>query len=707
MIEISRFLRVVCYFLIIIMPLTSWALSFTVTNTNDSGDGSLRQAVADAVLSPSDDTIEFAPGLTGQTFFLTSGAIHIGDDFFDNANITINGLGADNLTISGSNSSPVFIVNDDSQLALNGVTITDTVPSAIKVDGRFSSTKLTLTNCTITNNHGSDSGFPNAAIASTGEVEVDNCTISSNTGAGIDVSLDRLKVTNSTITDNGSGINGGTSVFEDDNGGISMFVSDSTVSSNRGDGVSATEGHLSIFNSTITNNDGAAVSVDLSGHAEINESTLTNNNRGIAFFGEHVNEDIGNATASLTVTNSTISGNTGEENGGGILVENLADTEEDPVEMTVTLNHTTVTNNSATEQGGGILVMPDPVGATTTVTVNNSIIAGNGASASLDVAGNFISNGFNIIGDIGASSGFESDIIEADVNKILDTVLNDNGGPTKTHLLVTDSPAIDTAFLCPPPATDQRGISRPQGADCDIGAVEIERDGEPPIEVLQCDTRTDYESGSCSGKFNASSLADLEAYKASNFGKEGRENYRNLVIKADIGGAGDILDIESPCEIIVNNGVNLAGDFVSLDGRKGVWSDTNINSAGAACLLSENGRVKLKSDSSITARRLVVQGNKIVKIGKNTQVSVGDSLTVQSTGSTSASRAIIDKGANLLVGSNMILESGFRAVIQNDAVIDVTGGLEMNAKTKNDCLVKNSAEISYGSKLGVCAEKLP
>jgi hypothetical protein len=83
---------------------------------------------------------------------------------------------------------------------------------------------------------------------------------------------------------------------------------------------------------------------------------------------------------------------------------------------------------------------------------------------------------------------------------------------------------------------------------------------------------------------------------------------------------------------------------------------------------------------------------------------VSDSLTVLATGSPSESRAIIDKGANLLVGSNMMLNSDYRAVIQNNAVVDVTGYLEMNAR---DCLVKNSAAISFGSKLGVCAAKLP
>ena len=51
-----------------------------------------------------------------------------------------------------------------------------------------------------------------------------------------------------------------------------------------------------------------------------------------------------------------------------------------------------------------------------------------------------------------------------------------NGGPTQTHALLVGSPAIDAVPMdqCPPPADDQRGVARPQGATCDIGAFELE-----------------------------------------------------------------------------------------------------------------------------------------------------------------------------------------------------------------------------------------
>lgn len=65
------------------------------------------------------------------------------------------------------------------------------------------------------------------------------------------------------------------------------------------------------------------------------------------------------------------------------------------------------------------------------------------------------------------------------IDPLLDP-LADNGGPTDTRLLQEGSPAIDAADdgACEP--IDQRGIARPQGAGCDIGAVEVEALNEPP-----------------------------------------------------------------------------------------------------------------------------------------------------------------------------------------------------------------------------------
>ena len=84
-----------------------------VTNTDDSGAGSLRQAIADAGIG---DEITFAGTVTG-TITLTSGRLDI------NKNLTITGPGADVLTISGNNASRVFSISHGVEVTISGLTI--------------------------------------------------------------------------------------------------------------------------------------------------------------------------------------------------------------------------------------------------------------------------------------------------------------------------------------------------------------------------------------------------------------------------------------------------------------------------------------------------------------------------------------------------------------------------------------------------------
>jgi hypothetical protein len=74
----------------------------------------------------------------------------------------------------------------------------------------------------------------------------------------------------------------------------------------------------------------------------------------------------------------------------------------------------------------------------------------------------------NVLTDATCFAG-ASDLVVADAGL---GPLADNGGPTLTHALLAGSPAIDAADdgICP--ATDQRGVTRPQGAACDVGAYE-------------------------------------------------------------------------------------------------------------------------------------------------------------------------------------------------------------------------------------------
>jgi len=95
-----------------------------------------------------------------------------------------------------------------------------------------------------------------------------------------------------------------------------------------------------------------------------------------------------------------------------------------------------------------------------------------------------LSDGDNLIGDGNATGNFNQG---GDQTGVADPGLGplaDNGGPTETHAPMAGSPAIDAVTgTCPPPADDQRGVARPQGAACDIGSVEVMAAPSPDLAV--------------------------------------------------------------------------------------------------------------------------------------------------------------------------------------------------------------------------------
>ncbi len=99
-------------------------------------------------------------------------------------------------------------------------------------------------------------------------------------------------------------------------------------------------------------------------------------------------------------------------------------------------------------------------------------MANNSSVANDDCKGNaslLISNGYNLSSDATCDFTNTADLVNTDP---LLGPLQDNGGPTFTHELLTGSPAIDAGTNSGCPATDQRGFTRPVGASCDIGAYE-------------------------------------------------------------------------------------------------------------------------------------------------------------------------------------------------------------------------------------------
>jgi len=191
----------------------------------------------------------------------------------------------------------------------------------------------------------------------------------------------------------------------------------------------------------------------------------------------------------LTLTNSTLSGNsitTSRGRCGGAAME----VEAQGLAVTTTFTNVTVTGNTeeAACRYGTFAIFGKTMFTNVTIasntgahgavsgtgrslTIKNSILAGHTGSANCVVTP--VDGGNNL--DSGASCGFTAPQHDQFSTDPLLAPLANNGGETDTMAVGSTSPAIDgvLAAACPPPAADQRGLARPQGASCDIGAFEF------------------------------------------------------------------------------------------------------------------------------------------------------------------------------------------------------------------------------------------
>jgi hypothetical protein len=423
-----RILFATCLSALCLLALNVQAATITVTNTNDSGAGSLRQALADA---NDGDTIDFA--VTG-TIVLTSY-----EELLVDKSITISGPGSDNLTVDGNQGGSIFHVSGGVSATIAGLTVTNgaTVPGAGGGIYNDHST-LTVDRCTISNNHASKGGgVYNDGFSGSATLTISNSTFSGN-GAAAPYSV-------------GSG--GG--VYNSGwNGSATLTISNSTFSGNSA-GIADYGWGGAIYN------DGPLGSATLT----LNNSTFSGNSAG------YLGGGIYNG-GTMTVTNTTFSGNSaGFANyGWGGAIYN-----DGPLgSTTLTLNNSTFSGNSAGYLGGGIY------NGSATLTIRHTILnAGVWGENLYNVSGSVTSLGYNLSSDNGG--GFLTGTGDQINTDPLLGPLQDNGGPTFTHELLAGSPATDAGDpnFTPPPNYDQRGsgFQRVVNGRVDIGAFEV----QPPM----------------------------------------------------------------------------------------------------------------------------------------------------------------------------------------------------------------------------------
>lgn len=252
-------------------------------------------------------------------------------------------------------------------------------------------------------------------------------------------------------------------------------------------------GNLTVKNSTIRD---SAAELAGGGVATVPGSTLALTNVTVA--GNTSQRDGGGLLvfgADVSIVNGTVSGNAAIGGGGGIFVVNATETP-----ASVALAHATIAANGA-DAGGGIRGSSNGVAAVE-VTLANSIVAdnlSNSASAGPDVfmpSLTSLTATFSLVGTTeghGLTDGVDGNLVGVSPGFVLDgfgiPALADHGGPTPTHALTAASPALDVAdatacAAAPVNGLDQRGVARPQGAGCDMGAFEFVADvPPPPVEV--------------------------------------------------------------------------------------------------------------------------------------------------------------------------------------------------------------------------------
>jgi hypothetical protein len=297
-----------------------------------------------------------------------------------------------------------------------------------------------------------------------------------NVPGGATVTVAGLTIANGKASSGGGISNAGSLTVTD------CVLSKNTADFGAGGGIFNNGGTVTLVRSVVRDSGGTGV-YSSGGEVAVTDSTISGS-AGTGFGGGVSNG------GTMTITNSTISGNTAAFGGG------IFDSGTLTVASCTVSGNTALGNSISPGTGGGISTGPlSGVG----VTILDSIIARNTGSGRPDVDGTVTSLGHNLIGDGTGSSGFAAaagDQVGTPANPVDPRLgpLQDNGGPTPTMALLAGSPAIDAADPNNFPATDQRGVARPQhgggngSALPDMGAYEANLFASTPTLAAASDS---------------------------------------------------------------------------------------------------------------------------------------------------------------------------------------------------------------------------
>ncbi|MEX2317166.1 MAG: choice-of-anchor Q domain-containing protein [Pirellulales bacterium] len=376
----------------------------------------------------------------------------------------------------------------------------------------------------------------------------------------------------------------------------------------------------------------------------IKDSTIANNLGGFVTGGIYLID------TDATIVNSTISGNrTNAGDGGGIHAHS----------GTLQIINSTITkNNSGSGDGGGIY------NDDASVTIHNTIIAGNISTGGAvdDVFGAFDSDSsYNLIGAIDNSTGLSDSTTQSGtISSPLDArlaVLGDYGGPTPTHALLLESPAIDAgdddiaenADL----TSDQRGFDRFVGT-VDIGAVEA--------SVIQVDTLVDEDDSN----YGIGDLSLREALEIA----AGTSDDDIIVFAASLFASGPAT-IELGSSLVIDSDVSISGPAANLltidgDGETVFAVNSGVTATIHGLTVSGGGgeaTAGIYSEGSLTLEQSVVSGNSGYYAGGIQQY--GGSLEIrQSTisnnfGSNGTGGVLVRYGSAKIVNSTISGNDGF------------------------------------------------